>query len=302
VNDNASTTRESWLPLPSPTSKADLERFDCAIRVDDRAGSRDLVEPLRKLGCTVREERLSAGDIEIIGIDGTVVGCEYKTWPDVLACVRSGRFAEQLRGMRREFHVSWLLVEGRIRIGKSGKVEVATAYNPEHDIAKWREADGGYTYQEVAAWHMSMMQCGGTLFWPTSCQAESALWLRALYYWWTFQAWEEHRAHKAWFVPPPLWENPYAEPPLALKVACLLPGVGNTRAASIVGELGTADEYPSALEVFETGTVRLAEVPGVGKVTARKVWEAVRAREKRGVKRRPRTEKGAAGVARGKSG
>jgi ERCC4-type nuclease len=287
--------------VPSPIPKADLERFDGAIRVDDRAGSHDLVEPLRILGCTVREERLPAGDIEIIGIDGTVVGVEYKQWPDVLACVRSGRFAEQLRGMRREFHVSWLLIEGRIRIGASGKIEVASAYNSEHDIAKWREADGEYTYQEVVAWLMTMAQCGGALLWHTSCPLESALWLRSLYYWWTFQAWEEHRAHKAWFVPPPLWENPYAEPPLSLKVAALLPGVGSVRAAAIVESLGTVDEYPSVEDLIATGTVRLAEVPGIGKVTARKVWDAVRAREKRGVKRKPRSEKGAAGIARGKS-
>jgi ERCC4-type nuclease len=272
--------------MPSPTPKAELERFDGALRVDDRAGSSSLVAPLRKLGCTVREERLPAGDVEIIGIDGTVVGVEYKQWSDVLACIRSGRFAEQLRGMRREFHVSWLLIEGRIRSGESGKLEVL------HDRG-WREADAGFTYQEVAAWLMTMAQCGGALLWHTSSQAESALWLRSLYYWWTFQAWEEHRAHKAWFVPPPLWENPYAEPPLALKMACLLPGVGSGRATAILDSLGTAEVYPSALEVLEAGTVRLAEVPGVGKVTARRVWESVRAREKRGVKRRSRPEKDA---------
>jgi len=279
--------------LPSPTPKAELERFDAQIRIDDRAGSADLAAPLRKLGCDVRVERLPAGDVEIIGIDGTVVGVEYKQWSDVLACIRSGRFAEQLRGMRREFHVSWLLIEGKIRSGDKGKIEVLGDKG-------WREADGGFTYQEVVAWLMTMAQCGGALTWHTQSQAESALWLRSLYYWWTFQAWEEHRAHKAWFVPPPLWENPYAEPPLSLKVACLLPGVGNGRAGAIIESMGTADEYPSALEVMEAGTVRLAEVPGVGKVTATRVWNAVRAREKRGVKRRPRTEKGKAGVARGK--
>jgi hypothetical protein len=271
------------------------------LRVDDRAGSKDLVPHLAKLGLTTRLERLPAGDIEIIGIDGTVVGVEYKQWPDVLACVRSGRFAEQLRGMRREFHVSWLLVEGRIRIGRSGKVEVATAYNPEHDIAKWREADGGYTYQEVAAWHMSMMQCGGTLFWPTSCQAESALWLRALYYWWTYQEWADHRAHKAWFTPPPLWENPYAEPPLALKIAAMLPGVGSGRANAIIEAMGTEDHYPSAEEVTQAGTVALQKVPGIGKVVATRAWEAWRVREKRVVKR-SRVAKGtAAGEARGRA-
>jgi len=270
--------------MPSPTPRAELERFDGAVRVDDRAGSKDLVEPLERLGLRARLERLAAGDVEIVGIDGTVVGIEYKKWPDVLACIRSGRFAEQLRGMKREYHVCWLLIEGRIRIGKSGKVEY------QHSVGTWREADGGHTYQEVAAWLMTMVQCGGALVAQTESVDESVMWLRTLYYWWTFQAWEEHRAHKAWFAPPPLWENPYSEPPLALKIAALLPGVGGERANAMLDVLGTAERYPSALELLETGTVKLRTVPGIGKVVATRVWEAVRARERR-LERRSRVAK-----------
>lgn len=280
--------------MPSPTPRAETERFDCVVRVDDRAGSSELVAPLNALGVSTRVERLPAGDVEIIGIDGTVVGVEYKKWPDVLACVRSGRFAEQLRGMRREFHVSWLLIEGRLMVGEKDRVHV------QQPDGRWREADGGITYQEVAAWLLTMSQCGGALLWCTASVSESARWLRTLYYWWTFQAWEEHRAHKDWFVPPPLWENPYAEPPLALKIACMLPGIGSGRAAALLDAMGTEDYYPSAEEVTQAGTVALQKVPGIGKVVATRVWEAWRARERRVVKR-SREQKGTkAGEARGK--
>lgn len=266
--------------MPSPTPRAELERFDGAIRVDDRAGSADLIAPLAKLGVRARLERLPAGDIEIIGIDGTVVGVEYKKWSDVLACVRSGRFAEQLRGMKREFHVSWLLIEGRIRVADGkGLLKV------QQPSGEWRDADGGITYQEVAAWLMTMTQCGGALIAQTETQADSAMWLRSLYFWWTFQAWEEHRAHKAWFEPPPLWENPYAEPPLVLKVASVLPGIGSERAAAIIDVMGNEKEYPSVEEIMGAGTVALERVPGIGRTTARKVWEAVRERERRLTKR-----------------
>lgn len=287
--------------MPSPTPKADLERFDCAVRVDDRAGSINLVKPLEALGLTVRLERLPAGDVELIGIDGTVVLIEHKLWPDVLACVRSGRFAEQLRGMKREAHVCWLLIEGRIRLGEGGRLEYSTDYNETYDVAKWREADAGITFQEVAAWLMTMAQCGGALLWYTHSPQQSALWLRSLYYWWTFQAWEEHRAHKAWFEPPPLWENPYAEPPLALKIAAMLPGIGSERANAIIDVFGNDTHYPSAEEVTQAGTVALQKVPGIGKVVATRVWEAWRVREKR-VTKRSRVQKGTrAGEARGKS-
>lgn len=272
--------------MPNPTPRAELETFDMFIRIDDRAGSNKLVRPLGDLGIPAREERLAAGDIEIIGADGTVVGIEYKLWPDVLACVRSGRFAEQLRAMKREAHVSWLLIEGRIRVKSNGALEV------RQESGAWRESDAGVTYPEVAAWLATMVQCGGALVAQTGDLTETLYWIRAMYHWWTFQRWEEHRAQKAWFEPPPLWENPYAEPPLALKVACQLPGIGTTRGTAIVDALGTDGEYPSVIDVLEAGTVKLASVPGVGKVTARKVWDAVRARERRLVKR-SRVEKDA---------
>lgn len=288
--------------MPSPTPRAELERFDCVLRVDDRAGSKDLVPHLARLGLSTRLERLPAGDIEIIGVDGTVVLVEHKQWADVFACVRSGRFAEQLRGMKREAHVSWLLIEGRLRLGEGGRLEYATDYHEAGDLAKWREADAGLTFQEVSAWLMTMVQCGGALVAQTASPQQSALWLRGLHMWWSYQAWADHRAHKAWFEPPPLWENPYAEPPLALKVACMLPGVGNGRAQAIIECMGTADEYPSAEEVTQAGTVALQKVPGIGKTVATRVWEAWRKREKRAVKRRSRVEKGTrAGEARGKS-
>lgn len=277
--------------MPSPIPKSELERFDCVLRVDDRAGSKDLVPYLNKLGLSTRLERLPAGDVEIVGIDGTVVGVEHKQWPDVFACVRSGRFAEQLRGMKREFHVCWLLIEGRLRLHE-GKLQYATAYREDHDIATWRDADAGVTFQEVASWLLTMVQCGGALVATTASPEQSALWLRTLYYWWTFQDWAEHRAHKAWFEPPPLWENPYAEPPLALKIAAMLPGVGSTRAQAIIDTLGTEEFYPSAEEVTQAGTVALQKVPGIGKVVATRVWEAWRTREKR-VTRRSRPEKDA---------
>lgn len=286
--------------MPSPTPRSDLERFDCTLRVDDRTGSRDLVPHLHKLGLATRLERLPAGDIEIIGIDGTVVLVEHKQWPDVFACVRSGRFAEQLRGMKREAHVSWLLIEGRLRLGEGGRLEYATDYREDLDLTKWREADAGIKYQEVMAWLMTMAQCGGALLWHTHSPQQSALWLRGLYYWWTYQAWTEHRAHKAWFEPPPLWENPYAEPPLALKIAAMLPGIGSERANAIIDVMGTETHYPSAEEVTQAGTVALMKVPGIGKTIATRVWEAWRAREKR-VTKRSRVQKGtAAGEARGK--
>src|SRR3990170_3568798 len=99
------------------------------MRIDTRAGSNELIDPLSNLGVPVESGILASGDIEILGNgpNGTplLVGIEYKKIPDLIACVRSGRFADQLRGMRDTYLISWLLIEGRLKgVGSKEQLKV----------------------------------------------------------------------------------------------------------------------------------------------------------------------------------
>jgi ERCC4-type nuclease len=224
------------------------------------------VEPLRKLGVVVEETILPAGDAEIVGIGPSgrpvLVGCEYKSIEDVAACVRNGRFADQLRKMRDSFEVSWLLIEGRLRGDRKG---IAVKRGE-----KWFTLPGLITYQEIVSWTMTMCQRGGVLLWRTESKLESAAWLRSLELWWTAKDWEEHRAHMDWYTPP-IESNPFeGRPGLARRWANELPGVGDGKSRLI------SARFRSGRALANASVEELTQVEGVGKKLANAIVKAVK--------------------------
>lgn len=230
------------------------------VKVDTRAGSKDYIEPLVKAGVPAVEATLAAGDVEIIGrgVGGrpVPVGIELKKWPDLLQCIRDGRFADQLKKMSAVYEVKWLLVEGQVEVREHGKLWWKSG-------RKFR-CDGGHTEQEVAGWLLTMIQCGGILPWFVKTQGEGVRWLRSLWLWWTAKDFEEHRAHLDWYIPPVVgtW---VAEPGPVQRVARTLPGVGSTLASVVAGKFSTPAEMITA------DVERWQAIEGIGKVKARKL-------------------------------
>lgn len=236
------------------------------MRIDTRAGSEKLIAPLRKLGLPVEEAVLDAGDVEILGNgpNGPVlVGVEYKTVDDAFACVRNGRFAEQLRGMRANYEISWLLLEGRLG-GFDGREGVAI--RKPH---KWYVPPGRMSYQEFVSWTMTMAQSAGVMLWRTEYRTESVLWLKTLNTWWTAKEYEEHRAHLDYYRPP-IIGNPLEEPSYALKMASILPHIGSVKAAKVSNYFGTIEKIACATEDD------WVNIPGVGKKSAGDIVRAIR--------------------------
>lgn len=236
------------------------------MKVDTRAGSKELIEPLRALGVLVDPGILAAGDVEILGNgpEGRpiLIGIEHKRIEDAIACMRDGRFADQMRAMRESFEVSWLLVEGEWE-----------RFDPKKDIAvrrgnKWFTIPGRVTYQEITAWLLTMAQAAGILLYRTRDKAESAAWLRALEMWWTAKEWEEHRAHLDWYQPP-IVGNPFAPPNLAVQVAACLPHIGATRAQKV------ADHFKSVKNMCCNSQEEWVKIEGVGKKIASAVVAAI---------------------------
>jgi hypothetical protein len=234
------------------------------MRVDTRAGSQDLIAPLKAAGLPVEPAILASGDITIIGrgLDGKSVpiGIEYKTIPDLLACVRNGRYAEQLRAMRQTYDVCWLLIEGRWQMGHAGFIDVW-----ENDRLGGHWADRGhYPYLEVASWLQTMSQAGGALLWRTDTQAETVAWLRSLYWWWMSKDFESHRAHLDWYTPPTACENPFREPSPAQRFAITLPGI-DVKAETVAKHFGTINKMVNA------SGEEWQQVEGIGKVGAKRL-------------------------------
>lgn len=242
-----------------------------SITVDTRAGSKDLIAPLVRAGVPVTAGILGAGDIEIIGRGvgrPVLVGVEYKKWGDICQCVRNGRFADQLRGMKQAFEVSWLLIEGRVRAGAKGVME-------ERTHSGWKEMHGRYSYQEVTAWLVTMSAKAGMLTWRTEGQAETVAWLKTLYLWWTHKDWEDHRADSAFYVPPFNGNTPLEEPSWTEKMALMLPGLGPERARAVAGTFQSPRDMANAPESV------WRKIEGVGRKTAARLVEVMEGREKR---------------------
>jgi hypothetical protein len=246
------------------------------VKVDPRAGSKDLITPLRNLGVTVESEFLPAGDVEILGKGPrgrpVLIGVEHKQFEDAIACMRNGRFADQLRGMRESYEISWLLIEGRI--GNIGAKEGIAVRRGE----RWFPLPGRVTYQELAAWLQTMCQAGGVLLWRTETQAESVLWLRALEMWWTVKEYEQHRAHLDTYMPLPVTnpfdvDDPIMDPknPMywAYRVASRLPHLGSTRAEAMARHFG------STRKIVLASAKELTYVDGVGFKVAKDVMDAI---------------------------
>ena len=229
--------------------------------MDTRAGSQELIAPLKRLGVEVEPAMLASGDIELIinGPEGrpVVIGIEYKKLGDLFQCMRNGRFADQLRKMKDSYEVSWLLIEGRLRgVNRGDKVQTQT-----HSL-RWYAQPGGITYQEIVAWTLSMCMAGGVLLWRTESQDETVEWLRGLEIWGTGKEWEQHRAHIAFYTPESIGGSPFEEPGLVEKVAVTLPRIGATKAVRV------AEQFDSVREMINASEEEWRKIHGIGKKDA----------------------------------
>lgn len=233
------------------------------MRIDTRAGSNELIFPLRNWGVEVEAAVLTAGDVEIVG-NGPggrpmLIGIEVKKIPDLLQCVRNGRFADQLRSMKASYEVNWLLIEGRW-----------TGFETRKDLSvrkgeRWYEVPGHITYQEVASWVITMCNAAGILTWRTECEDETVAWLRAHEVWWTAKDYEKHRAHLNFYNPPLTVEDPFAEPTLVRKVASTLPGLGGARSVAV------DEHFDNVKQMVNAPVEEWMKIDGVGKGIAKRV-------------------------------
>ncbi len=129
-----------------------------SILLDDRTGSGDLAEPLRRKGAEVEVTRLAFGDAAFVGNgpDGAIipVGIEIKAIGDLLRVIVDGRFeGHQLPGMQDAYVEKYLIVEGPMK-GQDGNLVVPKGRKwgrPDFGRRVWRSGDVGrwLTRQEI---------------------------------------------------------------------------------------------------------------------------------------------------------
>lgn len=252
-----------YLNLPST---AGAERRRVLLLVDDRIGSKDLLQPLERQGVPCDLARLDFADAALIGRgpeDAQVyIGVELKRLPDLVASMMTGRFVgHQLPGLMATYDRTWLVVEGVYRAGDGGILE---QWRPNG----WQALSTGpkrFMASDLESWLLTQVIRGGVNLWRSASSRDTVRFLSCLYRWWTSKSFAEHRAHQTIYRPPPD-RAMFTEPSIFVKMAASIPGVGWDRALTL--EAATNGSFTRLGNLSAT---ELQNLNGIGPKTAQSI-------------------------------
>lgn len=223
------------------------------ITIDYRKGSVDL-KPLFEAHRLPHEVgTLPFGDFafEGNGAKGTsLIGIEYKKVPDLLECLRDGRFVgHQLPGMLEHFDYSYLVIEGITRpepnsgllqemvIGKGGSPWWRDVMFGGRRRFMWRDWDNFITTLEQSRLKVRRVD-----------NAEMTVHtVGSLHHWYTGKQWHEHQSLRALHsaaYPTMTLENKSA---VVRRVAKEFVGIGVERSLAVHGQFHTVWDMVTAL-------------------------------------------------------
>lgn len=169
------------------------------LLVDKRAGSWELLKPLRKALSVdlVEEASLDFGDVAFEGKGEKgkplLIGIEFKQLSDIIQCLRDGRFAgHQLPGMRKTYDHSWLLIEGAY-----GRDDAGFITTHQGSYRGWKRHPGKMRASEFEKHLLTFAMCGGVHVAHRSTRADSVWAIVDLFRWWTDKALDAHTSHVA---------------------------------------------------------------------------------------------------------
>lgn len=238
--------------------------------LDRRRGSGELFTTLQARAIPVQLTLLEFGDLAVCGNgphgSGTVlIGVERKRIRDLIQSFTSGRLSgHQLPGIASTYAHSWLVVEG--------------AYRESHDGHGWIEiprSSGRWEtvrlkYASLESYLLTLTLRGGLHVQRTHSAEETCAWVQQLWKWWTGKEWSEHRSHLALHQAPD--QHLFFKPGLVQRVAAQLPGIDQKAAA-------VAAKFPTVLDMAAAEERTWSEIPGIGKVLAKRLVTAMQQRK-----------------------
>jgi ERCC4-type nuclease len=260
------------------------------ILVDPRAGSENLIEPLREFGHKVKSKRMKFGDVAF-QLEGhpeqCLLGIEYKKLDDLLNSLRTKRLVgHQLPGMVKTYrHFSVLLVEGIYAPDVDGRVQQLLKSRrrkgrrkggPSGKVYGLFETYGSWQYHTLQKMLYTICFRGGVHYARTLDLRETVHWIAALYEW-ARKGWNKHHSHLAFdqalIIRPD--QTMLMKPSQVRAFAKEIPGVGWERSRVVA----KAFRYP--VDMFEASKKDWLQLEGFGPVLAARAWETLHSRTKR---------------------
>lgn len=249
----------------------------CLI-IDDREPT-DLIRALQPFDLTTVTARLEFGDCMFEGSgpgdQPWTVAFERKTITDLVDSMQSRRLSgHQLHGLTTHYDKCYLAVEGMWRPGPNGCIE---RFNGKRGWEPMFVNRQGVSYRQVDSF-LSSLELRWNIF-PirTANYQETAALYASRYFSWQ-KLWSKHRAHDVIYAPPPdtpashshrSYTTQHRKPRLIELIAAQLPGVDSKA-------WGIGKHFPTAISMVNATVKDWMQIDGIGKVTAHKVWKALR--------------------------
>ena len=249
------------------------------ILVDDRAGSYDLIKPLRAAGLPVEETRLDSGDLAFLGRGERdtelFIGIEHKKVGDLINSLTTGRLSgHQLLAMTACYDRRWLVVEGEWRHDADGAVTMFGRRGR-------RRVHGAPPAVELEKRLLTLQVRGGISVRHCPTRRDTVRFVLALYRFWTDKSLNEHRSHLALYD-----ATPDMDPRLAIpisdfrRIAAMIPGVGYRTSQAVEAAfegsfrrmmLATEEDWAAIATTDDRGKTKR-----LGAAKAKKILEALR--------------------------
>ena len=172
------------------------------LLVDYRAGSAELLAPLRKMGLPVeRGDILADIAFEGRGEGGApvMVGIEFKKLGELVQSLRTQRFqGHQLLKMRDSFEFCYLLIEGELHYDTRGHLL------RRRGRREFQKLPGSMAVGELFKRLLVLHLRGGCNIISARTRTDSLRWIEALYRVWTDCDLDQHKSHIAIYQAPTL--------------------------------------------------------------------------------------------------
>jgi ERCC4-type nuclease len=173
------------------------------LLVDYREGSKELLDPLRRMGLPAETAELESGDIAFEGRGeggaSTLIGLEFKKLDELVGSMRTERLqGHQLLKMQQAYSFNYLLTEGELLYDAHGQLLHRAG---RRDL---RRMAGGMSVGELLQ-RLHVLQLRGGLNPIRSRTRQDTLQeIAALYRTWTDRDLDQHKSHIAIYQPPHL--------------------------------------------------------------------------------------------------
>jgi ERCC4-type nuclease len=247
------------------------------ILVDSRAGSQDLIKPLKSLGLPVEETTLEFGDVafEGRGMGGAplLIGIEHKRVSDVVQSLNDGRLAgHQMPGMLRTYDRCWLIVEGDWAHDSIGRVTVFKGKGER------RPLKGAPPAIELEKRLITLETRGGFRVRHCATRKDAVRFIIALYRFWTDKDLDEHKSHLALHAPD--LDRAMAIPVSDFRrIVAAVPGIGYRTSIAVEREFQGSFRRMMCATEKQWSEIKLRDDHGkekrLGTARAKKIMEAL---------------------------